>query len=159
MFWAFLGNLIKGVATGVGKTAVAIGKGAATGAKAIGFAGKELGKGMVGMTSKTSPLALGKTGSAAGAIAKAGQVANQIGKVIGVGTGISDITKGNLGPRAGIQSDSNNEDQNPMQQGGAPEIGGSTVAPTMGGGTPLAYASPQGQLELEMLRRRMYANS
>jgi hypothetical protein len=146
MFWAFLGNLVKGIGNGVAKGTAAIGKTAVTGAKAIGYTGQELGKGLMGKATTSSPIALAKTGNAAGPIAQLGKVANQIGQVVKATSGLRNQTGASSNGEEG-------EDQNPMQ-GSAPEISGSTIAPTIGGGTPLAYASPQGQLELEMLRRQ-----
>jgi hypothetical protein len=169
MLWTLVLSLLKG-----------IGKSALTTSKAIGLAGKELGKGMVGMQSQSSPLALGKAGSSAGAIAQAGKVANQIGGFVGKMTGTSSLqtpsteSKTNTGQSIidkglnlvstlgkmsgqGRNASGPSTDQNPMQQ--TPMQEENTVAPMTQPSQPLAYSSPEGQLEEEILRRRQYGIS
>lgn len=150
-----------------------VGKGIATGSKAIAYTGKEMGKGMVGKASTSTPLSLGKTGGAAGAIAQSGKVANQLGQFIGQTSGISDTLGAKMSqagagnqPTAGTMmaalskmsgqapsTQTSFGDQGQMQVG-SPPIGNYQNAPV----NPIANPFyTQGLLE-EEIRRRQYAN-
>ena len=135
MLWSMLGGLLKG-----------IGHSALTTGKAISFVRKELGKGALGMKSSSSPLALGEMGSAAGTVAQAGKVANSLGGVIGKMSGFPSKGSGTQNSQMAQQS----------QPIAAAPLGMQNAAPTAGTPSPLAFSTPEGQLELEMLRRRMY---
>jgi len=155
--WTLLASVLKG-----------IGKGIVTGSKAIGFAGKEMGKGMVGIQSKSSPLSLSSTGSAAGVIAKSGQIANQVGNAVGKLSGFQEQVQNfkTTGDPASSSLDKtvdtfrklteankrNPEDsikRSEEETFSQPLAMQSTTAPTTGG--PLA------QEDLELLRRYLNA--